>query len=55
MAPTLDLFGDDDTAQQGREAIGPQSFVLRSFALPYADALLQGVDDVTAQDRKSVV
>jgi len=49
MAPTLDLFGDDDTAQQGREAIGPQSFVLRSFALPYADALLQGVDDVTAQ------
>jgi len=49
MAPTLDLFGDDDTAQQGREAIGPQSFVLRSFALPYADALLQGVDDVTAR------
>ncbi|MFF7395846.1 DNA oxidative demethylase AlkB [Achromobacter sp. NPDC008082] len=49
MPPTLDLFGDDDTAQQGREAIGPQSFVLRSFALPYADALLQGVDDVTAQ------
>jgi len=48
MPPTLDLFGDDDTAQQGREAIGPQSFVLRSFALPYADALLQGVDDVTA-------
>jgi len=49
MPPTLDLFGDDDTAQQGREAIGPQSFVLRSFALPYADALLQGVDDVTAR------
>jgi alkylated DNA repair protein (DNA oxidative demethylase) len=49
MPPTLDLFGDDDTAQLGREAIGPQSFVLRSFALPYADALLQGVDDVTAQ------
>lgn len=49
MAPTLDLFGDDDTAQHGREAIGPQSFVLRSFALPYADALMQGVDDVTAQ------
>jgi len=49
MTTSLDLFGDDDTAQQGREAIGPQSFVLRSFALPYADALLQGVDDVTAQ------
>jgi len=49
MAPTLDLFGDDDTAQHGREAIGPQSFVLRSFAQPYADALMQGVDDVTAQ------
>lgn len=46
---TLDLFNDDDTAQHGREQIGPQSFVLRGFALPYADALLQGVDAVAAQ------
>ncbi|MFF7057820.1 DNA oxidative demethylase AlkB [Achromobacter spanius] len=46
---TLDLFNDEDTAQHGREQIGPQSFVLRGFALPYADALLQGVDAVAAQ------
>lgn len=49
MTTTLDLFGDDDTAQSGREAIGPQSFVLRGFALPFAEALLQGVDTVAAQ------
>lgn len=49
MAATLDLFGDDDTAQSGREAIGPQSFVLRGFALPYVQALLQGVDAVALQ------
>ncbi|MGE8566876.1 MAG: DNA oxidative demethylase AlkB [Achromobacter sp.] len=46
---TLDLFNDEDTAQHGRDQIGPQSFVLRGFALPYADALLQGVDAVAAQ------
>lgn len=46
---TLDLFNDEDTAQHGREQIGPQSFVLRGFALPYSDALLQGVDAVAAQ------
>ncbi|AUA56749.1 Alpha-ketoglutarate-dependent dioxygenase AlkB [Achromobacter spanius] len=46
---TLELFNDEDTAQHGREQIGPQSFVLRGFALPYTDALLQGVDAVAAQ------
>ncbi|WP_313701060.1 DNA oxidative demethylase AlkB [Achromobacter sp.] len=46
---TLDLFGGDDPAQQGRVSIGPQSVVLRGFALPTVDALLAGVDDVTAQ------
>lgn len=46
---TLDLFGGDDPAQHGRVAIGPQSVVLRGFALPHVDALLAGVDDVTAQ------
>ena len=25
MGPTLDLFGDDDTAQSGREMLGEQS------------------------------
>jgi len=46
---TLDLFGGDDPAQQGRVILGPQSVVLRGFALPTVDALLAGVDDVTAQ------
>ncbi|WP_191576135.1 DNA oxidative demethylase AlkB [Achromobacter insolitus] len=46
---TLDLFGGDDPAQHGRVTIGPQSVVLRGFALPTVDALLAGVDDVTAQ------
>lgn len=52
MATSLNLFDDDDgSAAHGgaaRDAIGPQSFVLRGFALPYVDALLQGVDRVTA-------
>lgn len=46
---TLDLFGGDDPAQHGRVTIGPQSVVLRGFALPTVDALLAGVDEVTAQ------
>lgn len=49
MSPTLDLFGDDDTAQSGREMLGEQSVVLRGYALPDAAALLAGVDAVTAQ------
>ncbi|AYD66365.1 DNA oxidative demethylase AlkB [Achromobacter sp. B7] len=46
---TLNLFDDEDTAQHGRDQIGPQSYALRGFALAHADALLQGVDTVTAQ------
>ena len=49
MGPTLDLFGDDDTAQSGREALGAQSVVLRGYALPDVAALLAGVQTVTAQ------
>jgi len=49
MGPTLDLFGDDDTAQSGREMLGEQSVVLRAYALPDAAALLAGVDAVTQQ------
>ncbi|CAB3667525.1 Alpha-ketoglutarate-dependent dioxygenase AlkB [Achromobacter deleyi] len=49
MGPTLDLFGDDDTAQSGREMLGEQSVVLRGYALPDAAALLAGVDAVTQQ------
>lgn len=46
---TLSLFGDDDPAQHGRVTLGPQSVVLRGYALPMVDELLAGVDDVTAQ------
>lgn len=49
MTATLDLFGGDDPAQHGRVALGQQSVVLRGYALPVVDALLAGVDDVTAQ------
>lgn len=49
MATTLDLFGGDDPAQQGRVALGQQSVVLRGYARPSIDALLTGVDEVTAQ------
>lgn len=49
MASNLDLFGDDAPAQSGRVALGPQAVVLRGFALPLEDALLAGVDAVTAQ------
>ncbi|SEJ74389.1 DNA oxidative demethylase AlkB [Achromobacter sp. NFACC18-2] len=49
MTLTLDLFGGDDPAQHGRVALGPQSVVLRGYALPVVEALLAGVDAVTAQ------
>ena len=52
MATNLDLFGedgDDGAAQDGRVVLGPQSLVLRGFALPMVDALLAGVDAVAAQ------
>ncbi len=49
MTSTLDLFGGEDPAQHGRVALGPQSVVLRGFALSAVDALLAGVDDVIAQ------
>lgn len=49
MASNLDLFGDDGGAQAGRIMLGPQAVVLRGFALPVAEALLAGVDAVTAQ------
>ncbi len=52
MATNLDLFGedgDDGAVQGGRVVLGPQSLVLRGFALPKVDALLAGVDAVAAQ------
>lgn len=39
---TADLFGPSPA----REAIGPQAFVLRGFALPVMDALLPALDTV---------
>lgn len=49
MAPNLDLFADDAPAQGGRVVLGPQSVVLRGYALARAEALLAGVDAVTAE------
>ncbi|MCY1513714.1 Alpha-ketoglutarate-dependent dioxygenase AlkB [compost metagenome] len=49
MASNLDLFGDDTPAQDGRVMLGPQAMVLRGYALPQVDALLAGVDAVTAR------
>lgn len=52
MTTNLDLFGedgDDGAVQGGRVVLGPQSLVLRGFALPRMDALLAGVDAVAAQ------
>ncbi|NGT13350.1 DNA oxidative demethylase AlkB [Achromobacter insolitus] len=52
MTTNLDLFGedgDDGAVQGGRVVLGPQSLVLRGFALPMVDALLAGVDAVAAQ------
>ncbi|MBR8654133.1 DNA oxidative demethylase AlkB [Achromobacter sp. Marseille-Q0513] len=45
----LDLF-DDAAPQPARsESIGPRSVVLRGYALPAADALLQSLDEVIRQ------
>ncbi|WP_080478978.1 alpha-ketoglutarate-dependent dioxygenase AlkB, partial [Vibrio cholerae] len=49
MAPNLDLFADDAPAQGGRVVLGPQSVVLRGYALARAETLLAGVDAVTAE------
>lgn len=38
---TFDLFHDDRVGQ--REQMGPAAFVLRGFALPYVDGLLQAI------------
>ena len=45
---TRDLFSDapDAEAPRGKEAIGPASFVLRGFALPFVDALLPALGEV---------
>ncbi|MGE8690145.1 MAG: DNA oxidative demethylase AlkB [Achromobacter sp.] len=49
MASNLDLFGNDAPEHSGRVELGPQSVVLRGYALSRVDALLSGVDAVTAQ------
>ena len=45
---TPDLFSDapDAAPPHGKEAIGPASFVLRGFALPFVDALLPALGEV---------
>ena len=47
---TLDLFADEDLQQPARlQSISEQGFVLRGFALPWAEALLQAVAGVLIQ------
>lgn len=44
---TLDLFADETPTTPGQvEQIGPQSFVLRGFALPWLDRLLPALETV---------
>ncbi len=45
MSTTPDLFAGWRIGD--REALGPQAFVLRGFALPFVDALVQAIDAVT--------
>ncbi|MBV6826640.1 DNA oxidative demethylase AlkB [Pseudomonas sp. PD9R] len=46
---TFDLFADAEPVQQPRrEQIGEQSYVLRSFALPWLDRLLPALETVLA-------
>ena len=47
---TLDLFADEDLQQPARlQSISEQGFVLRGFALPWAEALLQALAGVLIQ------
>ena len=46
---TLGLFSDSDLQQPARvEVLGPESRVLRGFALPWVEALLPQLDAVLA-------
>ena len=45
---TLDLFNDPPDPYQRPEPIAPGAAILRGFALPVADALMQGVSTVVA-------
>lgn len=49
MSLNLDLFGEDPPQAPRLESIGPQSMVLRGFALPVVDALLAALDGVIRQ------
>jgi alkylated DNA repair protein (DNA oxidative demethylase) len=46
---TFDLFADDQPKITGNEQIGPQSFVLRGFALPLIETLLPALRKVVRQ------
>jgi alkylated DNA repair protein (DNA oxidative demethylase) len=46
---TLDLFAEDTPQPQANEQIGPRSWVLRGFALPWVDRLLPALDSVLTQ------
>ncbi len=44
---TLNLFGDAEQGQTGREGLGPGALVLRSVARPYEAALLAALQGIT--------
>jgi alkylated DNA repair protein (DNA oxidative demethylase) len=46
---TLDLFADDQPQLTGTERIGPQSVILRGFALPLSESLLPALRTVVRQ------
>ncbi len=46
---TLDLFADDTGQPLTNEQIGPQSFVLRGFALPVVERLLPAIEAILSR------
>ncbi len=46
---TLDLFTNDTVQPPTKEQIGPQSFVLRGFALPVVERLLPAIEAILIQ------
>jgi len=46
---TMDLFGPGDAGDPERDELAPGAVVLRGYALPYEDALLDGLSSIIAE------